>query len=349
MRLLRKQPEAQNRLSIEVPAASRVGLWLGIACMCFASISTSWANFPPAAPGPGALQVAQLVQGDPLRRQHPDGLPSLLREIDQTTSLAVDAFPIFIDSFADPALKRSPILYVNFADRPNWELSPDEVAALRDYLTRGGFIFIDAGINAAFLRGDARYGQQHSFADWQVTPAVAKAFEQVFPDERFEPLPRDHGFFRAFHAGLPDSGRLPEAIRDYVVNEKWPQGTYSTLALKVDGRPAVFAMPIVAMGWGKNDLGQWSNPISFRVREGVEGLSERLQLAAYGGQRFETTREDGQTEVIYCEEQAMPAWVQEPEGRWRMFRYYQGEEISDYAHRFYTRLGVNLFVWAFTE
>ncbi|MCC5805818.1 MAG: DUF4159 domain-containing protein [Opitutales bacterium] len=300
-------------------------------------------------PDPGAMRVAQLVQGDPLRRQHPDGLPSLLRETGKTTTLAVDEFPVFIESFADPELKRYPIVYVNFADRRDWTLGEDEVAALRDYLERGGFVFIDAGINAEFLRADARYGQHHSFADWQVSPPVEEAFRQVFPDARFEALPRDHGFFRAFYAGLPDPEVLPEAIRPYVVNEKWPQGTYSTMALKVDGRPAVFAMPIIAMGWGSNDLGQWTNRISFRVRESAEGLSDRLQLAAYGGERFTTTREDGRTETIYCEERATPAWVEEPEGRWRVFRYYHSEEISDYAHRFYTRLGVNLFVWALTE
>jgi hypothetical protein len=46
---------------------------------------------------------------------------------------------------------------------------------------------------------------------------------------------------------------------------------------------------------------------------------------------------------------AMPAWVNEPEGNWRVFRYYSSREISEYAHVFYTRLGVNIFIYALTH
>jgi hypothetical protein len=303
---------------------------------------------PSVGVEPGALQVAQLVQGDPLRRQYPDALPSLLRTVAERTTLHVDPFPVFIESFADPAMMRFPIVYVNHADRPDWTLSEEEVIALRRFLQRGGFIFIDAGITAEFLRGNAMFGQRHSFADWEVAPSVDRAFRQVFPAERFEKIPGDHDFFRSFYVGLPDASVLPEAIRDYVVNEKWPQGTYSTLALKVDGRPAVFAMPIIAMGWGRNEVGHWNNRISFRVREGAEGLAERLRVASFGGERTVARREDGLTDIIYSEEPGTPAWVEEPDGNWRLFRFYHSDEISDYAHRFYTQLGVNLFVWAMT-
>ena len=108
-------------------------------------------------------------------------------------------------------------------------------------------------------------------------------------------------------------------------------------------------MPIIAMGWGKDELGQWETFIGFRVREGAEGLSDRLSSAAYTGVRFEVTREDGLEDVIYTQERAMPSWVQEPSGDWRVFRYYYTQEISDYTHAFYTQLGVNVFVYVFTQ
>lgn len=297
------------------------------------------------------VQVAQMIEGNVIRRNYPDALPSLLEAINRKTTLNLAPDPVFIERFDDPLLLRHPLLYINFADRSDWLLGESESKALRDYLDRGGFIFIDAGINADFLRqqGDASFGQSHSFAEWRVTPEIKELFAAIYPNKQFRALPRSHSLFRAFQGGLPDSAVLPEAIRGYVVNEKWPQGTYSGMGLEVNGRLAVLAMPILAMGWGRNDLGQWSTFIGFRVREGAEGLSERLAEAAYSGIRFETTREDGRKDIVYTQEMAMPAWVNEPDGNWRVFRYYYTQEISDFAHQFYTQLGINIFVYAFTQ
>ena len=295
------------------------------------------------------LKVVQLVQGDAMQRQYPDALPSLLEEIRQRTTLNLDPFPLYIDSFEDEVIFEHPLIYVNFADRVDWTFTPGEIKNLRRFIERGGFLFLDAGINASFLRGNLRYGQMHSFADWEVSPLIEDAFRDVYPEKRFEPLPRSNPFFKSYYAGLPDATPLPEAIRTFIVNEKWPQGTYSSMVLKHGDRVAVMAMPIMAMGWGKSEFGQWSTRIGFRVREGAEGLSDRLSEAAYGGEKYETTREDGRSDTIYCEIPGTPAWVEEPSGDWRVFRYYHSREISDYAHTFYTRLGVNLFVYIFSQ
>lgn len=297
-----------------------------------------------------ALRVVQLVAGEPLRRNHPAGLPSLLAEISRITRFEFSPDPLFIQSFEDPRLFESGIVYVNYADRPDWTLSEAEVTALRSYLERGGFLYIDAGINSEFLRENPALGQTHSFADWEITPVLAEQLQRVLPGREFEALPRSHPIFQGFNSGLPDPAPLPEAIRDFIVNEKWPQGSYSAMALKVDGgRIAVLATPIIAMGWGRDRFGEWTSPISFRVREAAEGMDERLRTAAFSGPRYETRREDGSIEVIYTQPPNVPAWVQEPNGRWRVFRYYHGEEISQYAHEFYTRLGVNIFVYLMTE
>ncbi|MEM9227263.1 MAG: DUF4159 domain-containing protein, partial [Verrucomicrobiota bacterium] len=227
--------------------------------------------------------------------------------------------------------------------------SEAEKESLKAFLDRGGFIFIDAGITASFLREGGVQGQFHSFAEWRVTPELEEAFGSIYPGKTFLPLPRSHDLFRSYYAGLPDDNTLPETVREFVVNEKWPQGTYAAMGLNIDGRLAVLAMPILAMGWGKNDFDQWTTFIGFRIREGAEGLSERLAEAAHTGTSFEVVREDGRKDVVYTQEAAMPAWVQEPDGTWRLFRYYYTQEISDYAHTFYTRLGVNIFVYAYTQ
>lgn len=297
------------------------------------------------------LRVVQLVTGDTIRRNHPEGLPSLLNELNSVTGIPFSPDPIFIQSFEDERLFDSPIVYVNFADRRDWILSPLEVQRLQHFLDRGGFLYLDAGINAAFLRDNPALGQGHSFADWEITPILAEQFARIFPSSPFQPLPRSHPVFSAFYEGLPDPEALPDAIRDYIVNEKWPEGTYSALGIHHPdtGRLAILATPVISLGWGRDRFGRWTNPIAFRVRETSEGMDDRLATAAYSGQRFEVTREDGRKDIIFCQPANTPAWVREPDGRWRVFRYHQGEEISNYAHQFYTQLGINFFLFALTQ
>jgi len=295
------------------------------------------------------VRVAQLRPGRAVTRHYPDALPSLLRHVAEVTSLNVVAEPVIIESFEDERLCQYPFIYVNFADRPDWTLSELEKVNLRGYLERGGFLFIDAGINAEFLRENLEFGQHHSFGEWDACPEIKQAFAAVFPQRTFAPLKRSHPVFRTFYKGLPDAGALPDTVKDYVVKEKWPDGTYSAVGLKVEGRLAVLVTPIIAMGWGKNSLGNWQTTIRFRVLEGTAGLSDYLRTAAYSGARFEVVREDGAKDVLYCQKQALPAWVNEPGGNWRVFRYYGSREISDFAHVYYTRLGTNILVYALTH
>lgn len=303
----------------------------------------------PAVPDRPEVRIAQLMPGRAVTRRYSDALPSLLKHIGEKTTLNVVPEPTVLGSFEDERLFEHPFVYANFADREDWTLSALEKSNLKKYLERGGFLFVDGGINAEFLRENAEFGQHHSFADWDADPRLKEAFASVFPEQTFRPLKRSDPLYRAFYQGLPDASILPETVRDFVVKEKWPDGSYSMVALYVDGRIAVLASPIVAMGWGKNSLGGWRTTIRFRIREGTEGLSESLRTAAYDGARFEATREDGGKDVIYCQDQALPAWVEEPGGHWRVFRYYGSREISDFAHIFYTRLGTNILVYALTH
>ncbi len=307
------------------------------------------ADATPSAAKPPATRLLRLVDGQAIRRRYPYALPTLLKAVNERTTLHMDEQPAIISSFEDEAIFQAPFIFVNFADRQDWTFSPLERQNLKAYLEGGGFIFVDAGISAEFLRGDTRHGQHHSFAEWDAAPQLKEAFATVFPGKPFQPLKRSHPLFRCFYKGLPDSGNLPDTVRDFVVNEKWPDGTYSAVALHLDGRIAVLAMPIISMGWGKDPFGNWASTISFRIRESAEGLSERLETAAYSGERFETVREDTRKDIIYCQKKALPAWVQEPDGHWRVFRYYQSREISDFAHVFYTRLGINILVYAATH
>jgi len=195
----------------------------------------------------------------------------------------------------------------------------------------------------------------HSYAAWEERVEVRDWFTQLFPDKLFAPLPRNHEIFRTFYQGLPDNEylqlekeqkRLPDTVLTFVEQEKWPQATYSFVGMKVNGRLACVASPICAMGWGMDEFGSWIPPISFRIRESAEDFDETLKLASFEGKTYEVTREDGLKDVIYTIPGKRPLWVREPTGRWRIFKYYSGEEISDYAHSFYARLGMNVFLYA---
>ena len=300
----------------------------------------------------GGVRVLQLMRVENGTRRYADALPSLLKMLNEQTSGRFDVDPLYISELTDERLFENPILYINCDDQPNLEFPQEEKDALRRYMEQGGFVYLDAGIKASFLGRDLG----HSYAAWEERPEVRELFSQVYPEKSFLPLPRNHEIFRTFFKGLPknedlkikqDQKRLPETVLTFVEQEKWPQGTYSFVGLKVKGRLACVASPICAMGWGKDEFGAWIPPISFRIRESAENFDQELKLASFAGNTFEVTREDGLKDVIYSVEGQRPLWVQEPNGRWRIFKYYTGEEISNYAHAFYARLGMNVFLYAF--
>jgi hypothetical protein len=299
--------------------------------------------------GPKDVRIAQLIQGQPLRRAYPYAVATLLQSINERTTVKIDTQPTIISSFEDPQIFNFPLIYVNAADRPDWLFSPAEADNLRKYLERGGFVFIDAGINAEFLRGSASAGQHHSFADWDAMPELKEAFKEVFPEKEFEPLNRKHPIFRSFYEGLPDASDLPDTVRQFVVNEKWPGGSYSTVAMIVKDRIAVVATPVVSMGWGKSAIGNWATTIRFRIREAPLGVNSILPTAIVTGPKYSVTREDGRLDWVFCQGDTLPAWVEEATSNWRVFRYYPGLQISEYAHVFYTQLGINFFAYALTH
>ncbi len=293
------------------------------------------------------LRIGRLTGGlQPFALSYSGALQSLLQHVRETTFANIVPEPVDIRDFTDERLFSLPFIYANFADRNDWTFSDDERRNLKAYLERGGFLFIDAGITASFLRGVQGAGQHHSYAEWDATPELKEAFKAIFPEASFQVLKRSDPLFKAFYSGLPDTSLLPDSVRSYTEQEKWPDGTYSTVVLKIDGRVAVMTTPIIAMGWKKSATGQWLNRIQFRILEDTQGLTEYVSNASYSGERFEATREDGGKDVIYCQSAATPSWNHEPSGKTRIFRYYSSPEISDFAHEFYTRLGTNIVVYA---
>lgn len=297
------------------------------------------------------IRIAQLIEGNKnaLSRNYPEALPGLLESAAKATGLPLAQEPILINSFLDPRLPECPFLYINWDDKTNWDKLPEaEILAFRNFLTQGGFVFVDAGITASFLRNAENpfLGQHHSYAEWEASPPVRDFFQKVLPKATFQPLGRDDPLYACFYQGLPGLENLPPNVQDYAQREKWPDGTYSAVGIRLNGRLAVLATPVIAMGWGRNSLGGWTTEIRFRTLEDNDGLNRLLPQAATLGPQYDARREDGGTDHIFCQGDAMPAWLNDPLGNWRVFRYYDSRQISDYVHVFYTRLGTNFLIAA---
>jgi len=82
----------------------------------------------------------------------------------------------------DPRLFESPFLMLSGKDAPS-PLSDEEVGRLRDYLTSGGFLWIE----------DSTGRQASAFDDW-----VRSQLARILPDADLRPLPSDHVLFKTF-------------------------------------------------------------------------------------------------------------------------------------------------------
>ena len=297
---------------------------------------------PEAAPG--AIPVNQWVGGNYLERKYPEALTSLVQAMNRATGADLDPSIQFLESLTAKGLRGSPVLYINAGDITAWPTA-QQGALIRDWVEHGGFLFIDAGLQAPFLQESA---QVHSYAAWTPAPAVQAFLHRTFGRDP-ETVPLDHQIFRSWFDGLPDPKVLPDSVRDYVVNEKWPKGTYSLMGLRWGTQYRVILAPIVAMGWGTDGAGGWSDRVSFRVREYDARAEIQLRTTAAQGRQYEVPLQDGSREIVYCATGDMPSWVREPSGRIRLFKYYHGTEINDYAHEFYTRLGINILYYGMME
>ena len=91
-------------------------------------------------------------------------------------------------------LMAAPILYVSGGGQPFW--TDSEVGRLKQYVDAGGFVLVEA-----------------VDADRSFDRAFRKALATAFPDDKLEPLPRDHPIYTTFST-IPNAQRPPlEAIK----------------------------------------------------------------------------------------------------------------------------------------
>ncbi|TBR24699.1 DUF4159 domain-containing protein [bacterium] len=133
----------------------------------------------------------------------------------------------------DPALFSSPFLVVAGKAAPP-ALDDEEQGRLRDYLTSGGFLWVD---DASGLSGGP-------FDRW-TRAALAKAL----PDAELKALPADHVLFKTFFLARRPNGRVRAAAP--VLGVEW------------GGRlVAVYTPGDVLGAWARDPLGNWLHECS---------------------------------------------------------------------------------------
>ncbi len=114
---------------------------------------------------------------------NPSSLPNLLRRIARDTGLPVATREAVVTP-SSPELRDYPYLYLTGHGQVRF--SDEELAALRAYLTTGGF-----------LHADDNYGLDDSFR---------REVKRLFPAKDLVAVPRDHPVYRIIHSfpdGLP--------------------------------------------------------------------------------------------------------------------------------------------------
>ena len=127
----------------------------------------------------------------------------------------------------DPALFSSPFLYLAGASAPP-ELRDDELRRLRQFVSGGGFLWIE----------DSGGGPPGSFDRW-----VRRELPRVLPDSELKPLPADHVLYRTFFLLRGPAGRV--RVQGAVEGVEW------------GGRVAVLYTRDDELGaWAKDALGK---------------------------------------------------------------------------------------------
>tara|TARA_Y100000588_G_scaffold374951_1_gene450733 strand:+ start:614 stop:1372 length:759 start_codon:yes stop_codon:yes gene_type:complete len=177
----------------------------------------------------------------------PEGLTSLLSQIARRTSVEVKREPIAL-KFSDPKLFKYPFIYLG-GDESFEPFSDEDINTLREYLSYGGFLFVDD--NSA----EPESGFDRS---------VRRMTIRLFPQTPLRNIPRDHSVFRSFYLLNTVSGR--------VIVKSYMEG------ITLKGRTVLmYSANDQAGAWSRNKLGDWNYDViggGYRQRQ----LSIRLGI-----------------------------------------------------------------------
>ena len=210
------------------------------------------AAFLPPVSGPSLAQAdpAQSPEQLTVARLHyggggdwyanPSSLPNLLQRIARETRIPVARREAVVTPLS-PDLRDYPYLYMT--GHGNVRFSDQELAALRGYLTSGGF-----------LHADDNYGMDASFR---------REIRRLFPEAQLVAIPLDHPIYRIVH-------RMPDGLPKVHEHDGLPaQG----LGIFYQGRLVVFYSYQSDLGDGWENADVHGDPEAIREQALMMGVN----------------------------------------------------------------------------
>jgi len=161
---------------------------------------------------------------------YPDAEINLFRIVDEITSVPVRLAPTGgnVLTFDDPRLTQFPMAYVS--EPGDWQTSPEESAALRKYLLRGGFVIFD------------------DFFTFEMDN-LRRQMKQAFPELEFQPMDGSEPIWNTYFS-----------IDPLTIDLQGPQknGTPTFFALYEDNDPIKRLLAIANAGADVGDLWEWA-------------------------------------------------------------------------------------------
>ncbi len=180
---------------------------------------------------------------------YPDAPASVVSWLGEVTSVRISPERRVI-TLQDPALFSSPFLYLAGTTPPS-EMRDDELRRLRQFISGGGFLWIE----------DSGGGPPGAFDRW-----LRRELPRILPDSDLKPLPADHVLYRTFFLLRGPAGRV--RVQGSAAGVEW------------GGRVAVLYTRDDVLGtWAKDALGK---PLRSCVPGGEpqRELAKRLTLNA---------------------------------------------------------------------
>ncbi|MHB1222875.1 MAG: DUF4159 domain-containing protein [Gemmatimonadaceae bacterium] len=236
--LLRSQAITLAIATSAIAVAATAGASLALAGASGAATSPASASVHAGRrPADGHAAVAGRLPRMTIARLHyegggdwyanPSSLPNLLAALGQRTTLPMEREPAEV-RLTDDKLWDYPVLHAT--GHGEMRLSDVEVARLRDYLTRGGFLHVDDN-----------YG---------LDPSFRREIARVFPDRPLTDVPLSHPIYHLVYE-MPQG--LPK-IHEH--DGKAPRG----LGIFIGDRLAVFYSYESDLGNGWEDVGTYDDP-----------------------------------------------------------------------------------------
>jgi len=211
-----------------------------LAALVACALTLGIAPRPAGAFGDTARLVVAQIQYEGDWDPRPTGWRRLAWEVTKRTSIemGLDRHPLRL---ADPDLYRYPFLYL--AGRSAFSEFPEaDVAALRRYLTNGGFLLVDAA------EPDPGFDQ-----------SVRRLATRLFPDKPLAKIRPEHVVYKSFYLVGRQGGRT--------LSRAYMEG------IETDGRLVlVYTQNDLAGAWARDNFGNWE----FEV---VPGGSSQREMA----------------------------------------------------------------------